>query len=103
MRFGSVTLSTTSRWAKTPGDGVEGRVALLRHEVAHALGLGHVTSDRELMFPIHTAGVSPLTPQNGDIAGLREQAGGGEAGHAGAEHEDPSSGHSRPPARRKSA
>ena len=69
---GSVTLSTTSRWAKTPGDGVEGRVALLRHEVAHALGLGHVLSDRELMFPIHTAGVSPLTPQKGDIAGLRE-------------------------------
>ncbi len=69
---GSVTLSTTSRWAKTPGDGVDGRGALLKHEVAHALGLGHVTSDRELMFPIHTAGISPLTPQKGDIAGLRE-------------------------------
>jgi len=69
---GSLTLSTTSRWAKTPGDGVDGRGALLNHEVGHTLGLGHVTNDRELMFPIHTGGVSPLTPQKGDIAGLRE-------------------------------
>lgn len=69
---GVLSLFTSSEWAKTPGMGVEGRGALLYHELMHVLGYGHVNDDRQLMYPIHTLGVSPLEPQSGDIAGLRE-------------------------------
>lgn len=69
---GILTLFTGSDWATTPGFGVRGRGALLYHEIGHILGLGHVTDRRLLMYPIHTVGQSPLTPQPGDIAGLRE-------------------------------
>lgn len=69
---GILTLFTSSDWATTPGFGVRGRGALLYHEIGHILGLGHVKNKRLLMYPIHTVGQSPLTPQAGDIAGLRE-------------------------------
>ena len=69
---GILTLFTSSDWATSPGFGVRGRGALLYHEIGHILGLGHVTDKRLLMYPIHTVGQSPLTPQAGDIAGLRE-------------------------------
>ena len=69
---GVLNLFTSSEWAKTPGMGVKGRGALLYHELMHVLGYGHVTDDQQLMYPIHTLGVSPLEPQSGDIAGLRE-------------------------------
>ena len=69
---GILTLFTSSDWATTPGFGVRGRGALLYHEIGHILGLGHVKDRRLLMYPIHTVGQSPLTPQSGDIAGLRE-------------------------------
>lgn len=69
---GILTLFTSSDWATTPGFGVRGRGALLYHEIGHILGLGHVKDKRLLMYPIHTVGQSPLTPQAGDIAGLRE-------------------------------
>lgn len=69
---GILTMYADSAWARTPGFGVRGRGALLYHEIAHILGLGHVSDDRLLMYPIHTVGQSPLTPQAGDIAGLRE-------------------------------
>ena len=69
---GILTMFTSSDWATTPGFGVRGRGALLYHEIGHILGLGHVKDERLLMYPIHTVGQSPLTPQAGDIAGLRE-------------------------------
>lgn len=69
---GILTLFTGSDWAATPGFGLRGRGALLYHEIGHILGLGHVKDKRLLMYPIHTFGQSPLTPQAGDIAGLRE-------------------------------
>lgn len=69
---GTLTLFTSSDWATTPGFGVRGRGALLYHEIGHILGLGHVKDTRLLMHPIHTVGQSPLMPQAGDIAGLRE-------------------------------
>jgi len=69
---GLLTLFTGSDWAATPGFGLRGRGALLYHEIGHILGLGHVKDKRLLMYPIHTVGQSPLTPQAGDIAGLRE-------------------------------
>lgn len=69
---GILTMYAKSAWARTPGFGVRGRGALLYHEIGHILGLGHVSDDRLLMYPIHTVGQSPLTPQSGDIAGLRE-------------------------------
>lgn len=69
---GILTLFTSSDWATAPGFGVRGRGALLYHEIGHILGLGHVKDRRLLMYPIHTVGQSPLTPQPGDIAGLRE-------------------------------
>lgn len=69
---GVLTFFTGSDWASTPGFGVRGRGSLLYHEIGHILGLGHVSDKRLLMYPIHTVGKSPLTPQAGDIAGLRE-------------------------------
>jgi len=69
---GILTMYADSAWARTPGFGVRGRGALLYHEIGHILGLGHVSDERLLMYPIHTVGQSPLTPQPGDIAGLRE-------------------------------
>lgn len=69
---GILTLFTSSDWATAPGFGARGRGALLYHEIGHILGLGHVKDRRLLMYPIHTVGQSPLTPQAGDIAGLRE-------------------------------
>ncbi|MFZ8979757.1 MAG: matrixin family metalloprotease [Candidatus Nanopelagicales bacterium] len=69
---GELTMFRDSNWAQTPGTGTRGRGALLLHEIGHILGLGHVTDRGQLMFPIHTLGKSPLTPQRGDIAGLKE-------------------------------
>ena len=43
---------------------------LLRHEMAHALGLGHARTPSELMYPVLVP-ESPTTYQAGDLAGLR--------------------------------
>ncbi len=72
LASGVLTMFTNSEWATTAGFGVRGRGALLYHEIGHILGLGHVSDDRLLMYPVHTFGQSPLVPQKGDIAGLRE-------------------------------
>lgn len=69
---GILTMFTRSDWSRTPGFGVRGRGSLLFHEIGHILGLGHVKDERQVMFPIHTVGQSPLELQSGDIAGLRE-------------------------------
>jgi len=45
---------------------------MLLHEIGDVLDLGHVTDRDRLMYPIHTDGQSPLTPQRGDITGLKE-------------------------------
>ena len=72
LASGVLTMFTNSVWSRTPGFGVRGRGSLLYHEIGHILGLGHVSDDRLLMYPVHTFGQSPLVPQKGDIAGLRE-------------------------------
>lgn len=72
LASGVLTMFTNSEWSRTPGFGVRGRGSLLYHEIGHILGLGHVSDDRLLMYPVHTFGQSPLVPQKGDIAGLRE-------------------------------
>jgi hypothetical protein len=43
---------------------------VLRHELAHALGLGHAARSNEIMYPI-AGGSSPTDYQAGDLAGLR--------------------------------
>lgn len=43
---------------------------LLRHELGHALGLGHAGQANEVMYPVLRPG-SPIDYQDGDVAGLR--------------------------------
>lgn len=70
---GSVWFNTASRWVANPGfgryEGVPGRGALIVHEVAHSLGLGHVTTKAALMYPISDVG-SPTGLTTAEIAGL---------------------------------
>lgn len=70
---GTVWFNTASRWVGDPGygryDGVPGRGALIVHEVAHSLGLGHVTTTSALMYPVSGVG-SPTSLTRYEIAGL---------------------------------
>jgi len=68
---GFLRLSRTADRPRVPGFGANGRGVTLFHEVSHVLGLGHVSDERQLMYPAHTPG-APLTPQRGDIAGLKQ-------------------------------
>ena len=72
LSSGFLRLSTSADRPRVPGFGSAGRGVTLLHEIGHVLGLGHVTDRAQLMYPIHTDGQSPLTPQRGDIAGLKE-------------------------------
>lgn len=70
----SVTLNSQSQWVTQPGFGrssygVPNRGALILHEVGHALGLGHVTTDADLMYPVSRRG-SPTRFTAGDKRGL---------------------------------
>jgi hypothetical protein len=47
-------------------------IAVLRHEVGHLLGLGHVDDPQQLMHPRHRGGVRHFA--DGDVAGLRALA-----------------------------
>jgi hypothetical protein len=69
---GFLRLSSSADRPRVPGFGSAGRGVTLLHEIGHILGLGHVTDRRQLMYPIHIDGRSPLTPQRGDIAGTKE-------------------------------
>lgn len=68
---GFLRLSRTADRPRVPGFGAAGRGVTLLHELGHVLGLGHVSKRSLLMYPVHSSG-SPLTPQAGDIAGLKE-------------------------------
>lgn len=68
---GFLRLSRTADRPRVPGFGSAGRGVTLLHEMAHVLGLGHVSDRSLLMYPVHSPG-SPLTPQTGDIAGLKD-------------------------------
>jgi predicted Zn-dependent protease len=72
LSSGFLRLSRSADRPRVPGFGGSGRGVTLLHEIGHVLGLGHVTDRAQLMYPIHTDGRSPLTPQRGDIAGLKE-------------------------------
>jgi predicted Zn-dependent protease len=68
---GFLRLSSDADRPRVPGFGSAGRGVTLLHEMAHVLGLGHVSDRSLLMYPVHSPG-SPLTPQTGDIAGLKD-------------------------------
>lgn len=66
---GTITLSPSSSWAKTPGPSE--RQVLLLHETAHAIGLGHVANTRSLMSPTYRPGLSRATLGAGELRALR--------------------------------
>lgn len=73
----SVVLNTRSDWVRYPGfgrvagwGGTPARGQLLLHEISHALGLGHVDDNRQLMYPVASRH-SPTTLSSGDRAGLQ--------------------------------
>ena len=68
---GSVTLSTSSSWARTPGFSDRGRGALLFHEIGHVLGLGHVQDPDTLMHDIFYGGQTAGVPGPAEVKGLR--------------------------------
>lgn len=68
---GSVTLSTSSSWARTPGFGYAGRGGLLFHELGHVFGLGHVRQKKTLMHEISYVGSTRDEPGKAEIKGLR--------------------------------
>lgn len=68
---GFLRLSRDADRPRVPGFGPSGRGVTLLHEIGHVLGLGHVAKRTLLMHPVHSSG-SPLAPQGGDIAGLRQ-------------------------------
>jgi hypothetical protein len=66
---GTVTLSPSSSWARTPGPAE--RQVLLLHETAHAIGLGHVTNNRSLMSPTYRPGLTRAALGSGELRALR--------------------------------
>jgi hypothetical protein len=66
---GTVTLSPSSSWARTPGPAE--RQVLLLHETAHAIGLGHVTNSRSLMSPTYRPGLTRAALGAGELRALR--------------------------------
>lgn len=74
---GYVALNTKSDWVRLEGfgrvarmGGLPGRGLLLLHEIGHALGLGHVDDEQQVMYPV-ASGRSPLKLAEGDLAGLK--------------------------------
>lgn len=68
---GTVILSTSSAWARTPGFSIRGRGSLLFHETGHVLGLGHVRDERTLMHEIFYGARTRGEPGKPEITGLR--------------------------------
>lgn len=65
-----VVIDSTLRELSPPGFGVGNcRGAVLLHELAHAVGLGHVDEPTELMYPVVTDKPAAYGP--GDLEGLR--------------------------------
>ncbi|PPK94730.1 matrixin [Kineococcus xinjiangensis] len=65
-----VVLDSTVRELFPPGFGTGAcRGAVLMHEIAHAVGLGHVDDPAQMMFPVVTA--KPAQFAAGDLEGLR--------------------------------
>lgn len=65
---GFITLGIRSAWARTPG--TADRQVLLRHELLHAVGLGHVDLPRALMAPTYRLGISRPNLGPGEVRGL---------------------------------
>ena len=65
---GYVELSKTSEWAKIPGPNDRG--VLILHEASHALGLGHVDLDKDLMSPTYHPGLTSPTIGSGEKLAL---------------------------------
>jgi hypothetical protein len=65
---GQVALDATTRWAGTEASVRRERRALVLHEIGHAIGLGHVSDRRQIMFGT----LSDSIPQYaaGDLRGL---------------------------------
>ena len=61
--FSHVTITLAPR-------GASSLASLLRHELGHALGLGHVDQPNEVMYPV-LRGDAPSDYQAGDRAGLQ--------------------------------
>lgn len=68
---GTVTLSISSAWARTPGFSDRGRGSLLFHETGHVLGLGHVRDKATLMHDVFYGGATRGEPGKAEITGLR--------------------------------
>ena len=69
-RAGQVHLSDIENWSLSPGDAMFDIATVVLHEVGHALGLGHSTSDEDVMAPSYPAtGWTALG--SGDVQAIR--------------------------------
>lgn len=72
IKRGFVVVDPTGAADYTPGFGAgQSRGVLLMHELGHAVGLGHVDNQRDVMFPVITA-ASRAQWGPGDLAGLAQ-------------------------------